>query len=77
MLGGGFEETTDFAAAGKMLAGRAHDDDADALVRFESLEDGAQLLALRHGDDIERRPVEDHIGALAIDIDPETVKRVG
>jgi hypothetical protein len=60
-----------------MIAGRPHDDNADALVRFESLEDGAQLLALRHGYDIERPTVEDYIGTFALYIDPEAVKRVG
>ena len=77
MLGGGFEETADLATAGKMLAGRAHHDDADAVVGIEPFEGCAQLLALRHVYDIERRTVEDHIGALAlgIDLDAETVER--
>ena len=77
MLGGGFEETADLAAAGEMLTDRPHHDDADVVIGVEPFEGRAQLVALRHGYDIERRPVEDHIGALAlgVDLDPETVER--
>ena len=39
-------------------------DDADPRVGVERLEHGTQLLTLGHRDDIERRAVEDHIGAL-------------
>ena len=46
MLGGGFEETTDLAAAGKMLTQRPQHDDANVLVGIERLEGGAQLLTL-------------------------------
>jgi hypothetical protein len=56
MLGRGLEKPADFTAAGKMLADRSHDDDAHLRVRLER---GAQLVALRHGDDVERRSVED------------------
>ena len=79
MLGGCVEETTDLAAAGKMLTQRPHHDDADVLVDIRSLEGGAQLLTLRHRDNIERRPVEDHIGTLApgVDLNVETVERAG
>jgi hypothetical protein len=79
MLGGRFKETTDLAAAGKMLTQRPHHDDADVLLGIERLEGGAQLLTLRHRDDVERRPVEDHIGTLTlgVDLNAETVKRIG
>jgi hypothetical protein len=79
VLGGRFEETADLAAAGKMLAQRPHYDDADAVVGIERLEGDAQVLALRHRNDVERRPIEDHIGTLApgVDLDAETVERAG
>ena len=52
------------------------DDDAHARVGIERLEHEAKLVALRHDDDVERRPVEDHIAALArgIDLDAEAVE---
>jgi hypothetical protein len=62
-----------------MLALRAQHDDPDAPIGIERLEGGAQLLAFGHCDDVERRPVENNVGALAggIDLDPETVEPVG
>ena len=79
MLGGGFEETTDLAAAGKMLTQRPQHDDANVHVGIERLKGSAQLLTLPHRYDVKRRPVEDHIGTLALDVDlnVKTVKRVG
>ena len=54
-------------------------DDADPRVGVERLEHGTQLLALGHCDDIERRAVEDHIGALprGIDLEAEAVENIG
>src|SRR5579862_4640294 len=76
MLGRGFEEARDIAAGGKMLAGRAQHDDAHARILVERLEDQAKLIALRHFDDVERRPVENDVGAFAgrIDLDAKTVE---
>src|SRR2546425_13352787 len=59
-----------------MLADRAHDDDAHARILVKRLEHEAQLLALRHRHDVERRPVEDYVGAFArgIDLDAEAIE---
>src|SRR6266566_778502 len=78
MLGRGVEKPADLAAARKMLALGAQHDDSDAPFGVERLEGRAQLLSLGHRDDVERRPVEDDIGALArrIDLDPEPVEPV-
>src|SRR5260370_37670757 len=67
------------AAAGNMRALGAQDDDPAAPLRIERLEGRAQLLAFGHRDDVQRRPVENNVGALAcgIDLDPETVEPVG
>ena len=47
------------------------------VVLVERLEHQAKLVALRHRDDVERRPVEDDVGALArrVDLDAEAVER--
>ena len=76
-LGRRLHEALDVAAAGKMLADRAQHDDAHARVLVERLEHQAKLVALRHRDDVERRPVEDDVGALArrVDLDAEAVER--
>ena len=70
-------EALDVAAGGEMLADRAHHDDAHARILVERLEHEAKLVALRHRHDVERRPVEDHVGALArrVDLDAEAVER--
>src|ERR1051326_2821915 len=65
MLWRGRQKSGDVAAGRKMLADRAQHDDAHALVLAERFEHGAQLVALRHFDDVERRPIEHHVGALA------------
>ncbi|MNJ78471.1 hypothetical protein D3C77_762340 [compost metagenome] len=46
-------------------------------MRVERFEGLAQLVALAHGDDVQRRAVEDDVGALAgrVDLDPEAVER--
>ena len=46
------------------------------VVRVERLERDAQLLAREHADDVERRPVEDDVGAFArrVDLDTEAVE---
>ena len=64
MLGRGFHEAFDVAAAGKMLANGAQHDHADMLVLVERLEHEPQLVALRHLDHVERRAVKDDIRAL-------------
>ena len=55
----------------------AQHDDADAGVLVEALEHQPKLVALRHRHDVERRPVEDDVGALArlVDLDAEAVER--
>ena len=65
MVGRGGEKPADLAAAGKMLAAGPQHDDADPRIGVGHLEGGAQLFALGHRDDVERRPVEDDVGALA------------
>ena len=52
-----------------MLAGGAQHDDAHPRILVERLEDQAELIALFHLDDVERRPVEHDIGAFALRID--------
>jgi len=76
MLGRGFEKAPDVAAAGKMLAGGAQHDDPYLGLFVDCFEHQAQLIALRHFDDVERRPVEDDVRTLvlAIDLDPEAVE---
>src|SRR5581483_8928653 len=64
MLGRGFHEAFDVAAAREVLADRAQHDDAHAGVLVERLENQAQLVALRHLDHIERGAVEDDVRAL-------------
>ena len=60
-----------------MLAHGAQHDDAHARVLVEALEHQAELVALRHRHHVERRPVEDDVGALArlVDLDAEAVER--
>ena len=48
-----------------MLADGAQHDDAHARIVVERLEDETKLIALSHFDDVERRPVEDNVGAFA------------
>ena len=59
-----------------MLADGAQHDDPYPRILVDRFEHEAQLVALRHLDDVERRPVEDHVGALAlvVDLDPEAVE---
>jgi hypothetical protein len=45
-----------------MLPGGPQHDDADAGISIERLEHRAQFLALGHRNDVERWPVEDHVG---------------
>ena len=60
-----------------MLADCAQHDHAHRRIFIERLEHEAQLVALRHGDDVERRAIEDHVGALArgVDLDAKAVER--
>jgi hypothetical protein len=78
MLGRGREKTGDIAAGGKVLADGAQHDDTHARILVERFEDQAKLIALPHFDDIERRPVENNVGAFAgrIDLDAKAVKGV-
>ena len=79
MLGRGLEKARDLAAARKMLAGGPQHDDADAGISIERLEHRAQFLALGHRNDVERWPVEDHVGALplGIQLQAEAVETFG
>src|SRR5580704_8558782 len=76
MLGRGFEKARDIAAGGEMPAGRPQHDHAHAGILVERFEDQAKLIALPHLDDVERRPVENDVGAFAgrIDLDPKAVE---
>jgi hypothetical protein len=60
-----------------MLARRAHDNDTRPRILVDRLEHETKLVALRHRDDVERRPVENDIGPLArfVDLDAEAVER--
>src|SRR5690242_18780369 len=60
-----------------MLAGRAQHDHAHPRILVEKLEGEPELIALRHRHHVERRPVEDHVGALVrlVDLDAEAVGR--
>jgi hypothetical protein len=62
-----------------MLASGPQHDDADAGIGVERLEHRAQLFALGHRDDVERWPVEDHVGALplGVQLQAETVETLG
>ncbi len=79
MLGRSLDKAADLTAAGKMLALGTQHDNPHAIVGIERLERGAQLLALRHREDVERRPVEHDVGALApgINHQPETGEAFG
>src|SRR5436190_1085275 len=72
----GLQKAANIAAAREMLAHGAQHHDAYACLLVESLEDEAQLIALRHFDDVERRPIEDDVGAgpFGIDLDAEAVE---
>src|SRR4029077_6335345 len=72
MLRRRFHETLDIAAARKMLPDCAHHNNAHVFVLVERLKSYPQLIALWHLDDVERRPVEDNIGAFLSDIDFHT-----
>src|SRR5580692_10645 len=78
MFGRSFEESRNIAAGGKMLAGRPQHDDAHARILVERFEDETKLVALPHFDDVERRPVENDIGAFAgrVDLDAKAVQRL-
>src|ERR1700730_17486095 len=78
MLGRGCEKARDIAAGGKVLADGAQHDDAHASILVERFEDEAKLIALSHFDDVERRPVENNVGAFAgrIDLDAKAVQRL-
>lgn len=78
MPGRSFEKTLDVAATGKMFANGAQHDHAHAGTRVQSLEHQTQLIALRHDDEVERRPIEDDVGAFfrAVDFYAEAVQRV-
>ena len=54
----------------------AQHDDANAWLVVERFENEPQLVALRHLDDIQRRPIENNISALVftIDLDAEAIE---
>ena len=60
-----------------MLSLRAQNNHTHPIIFVEPFEDAAQLVALTHGNDIERRAVEDNVGALPrrIDFDAKAVER--
>jgi len=60
----------------RALAGRAQNDDAHAGILVERFEDKTNLIALPHFDDVERRPVENDVGAFAgrVDLDAKAVE---
>ena len=76
MFGRGIEKPADLAAARKMLADRAQHDDPHAMIRIGRFEGDAQLLALAHRDDVERRPIQDDVEPLPrrIGLDAKTVE---
>ena len=59
-----------------MLTHGAPHDDADACVLVERFKHQTKLIALTHFDDVQRRPVQHDIGALAprIDFDAEAIE---
>ena len=65
MFGTRREKAFDVASARKMLANRPKNDDTHPWISVERLEGKAELIALRHLDDVERRPIEDDVGALS------------
>ncbi len=75
-LGRCLHEAADIAAAGKILSDRTHHDDAYAVVLIECLEHQPELVALRHRHHVERRAVEDDVGAFMrfVDLDLEAVE---
>src|ERR1044072_5668756 len=59
-----------------IFCSRAEHDHAHPCILVERLEHETKLVALRHRHDVEGRPVEDHVGALArfVDLDAEPVE---
>src|SRR5580693_2324815 len=59
-----------------MFAHGSQHDHAHARVFVQRLEYHAELIALPHLDDVKRRPVEHHVGALArgVDFDAKAVE---
>src|SRR5262249_28674313 len=72
MLGRRLHESLDVSARREMLAGGAQYDHAHTGINLERLKDETELIALFHGDDIERRPVEHDIRALPLSVDLNT-----
>ncbi len=77
MLRARLQEALDIAAAGEVLALGAQHDHAHVRVGVQGLEHGAELVALGHGDHVQRRPAEDDVAPLApcVDMDLEAVER--
>src|SRR5579875_215366 len=69
-------EARDVAAARKIRAARADDDRADTRVTIELGENRRKLLTLGHRDHVERRPIENDVGALArrVNLDAKAVE---
>jgi hypothetical protein len=71
-----FEKALDIATAREVFAVGAHDDHPHALVFIQRFECGAQLVAGMHRNDVQRRPMQDDVGALTcgIDLDREAIE---
>ena len=74
MFGRALHEARNVAAARKILAFRAEHDNAHIVVTVERREHRRELLALRHADDVERRPVENDVGPCAVYFHAEAVE---
>ena len=76
MLGRGFHEASDIAAAGEMLADRSHHDDPDPRILVEGFEHQPKLIALRHRYDVVGRTIENDIGPFVslVDLHLEAVE---
>src|SRR5262249_18548049 len=73
----GLQEAADVAAAREMPTQGSQHDHPYALIFVQRFEYEAQLIALGHFDDIERRPVEDDGGSLPgrVNLDAEAMER--
>src|SRR5262249_39891420 len=76
MLRACLQKSPNISAAGKMLTDGSQHDNPNTCILIQRLEGEAQLIALRHLDDVERRPVENDVGPLlgGINLDVKTVE---
>src|SRR5262249_54792566 len=77
VLGRRLQKSLDVAAAGEMFPRGTQHNDANAPILVQCLEHEAELIALRHGDNIEGRAIEDDVGTLAcgIGLDTKCIER--